>query len=94
MENILWISVAHAGVISEAPRLHTLGLNALNFLLMIAGIFAVCMFVVAGLKYFLAAGNEEAVSRAKKAATGALGGMVLAGLGMIAVRLVASMLER
>lgn len=94
MENIFWTGIAHAGVITEAPRLHTLGLNVLNFLLASAGVLAMIMFAVSGVRYFLAAGNEDGISRAKGTAAAALGGVILAGLGMIAVRLVADMLER
>lgn len=61
-----FISLAYAGVITDAtPVSEVLG-NVLEFLLQMFGVVAIIAFVGSGLLYILAMGNESAISRAKK----------------------------
>ena len=82
------IEAANAGVISDAPRVTSLGMNVLNFLLSVAGIIAIIALVIAGIKYFLAFGDEKQMQSAKNAAKAAVIGIILAMSGMILVKFI------
>lgn len=79
-----FISTAHAGIITEAPRVSEVLLNVLNSLLGFVGMLAIMVFVAMGTRYFFAGGDERSVEIAKKwmqyAAIGiavALGAMII-----------------
>ena len=82
------ISIAHAGVISDAPTFKEIGVNILFFLLSIAGIIAIMALVVSGVMYFFSAGDEMKMETAKKSAKYALLGIIIAMGGIIIVKLV------
>ncbi|MDD5396960.1 MAG: hypothetical protein PHW24_02765 [Candidatus Moranbacteria bacterium] len=80
------INIAHAGVISDAPSVSHIGINVLFFLLSVAGIVAIISLVLAGVKYFLAIGDEKVMESAKRSATYASWGILLAMGSMILIR--------
>ncbi len=55
-----------AGVIEDAPRLSTVGLNILKFLLSIFGIIAIIAIVVAGVFYLTSGGSERQIEQVQK----------------------------
>lgn len=61
-----FINIAHAGVITDAPTLPQIGMKILNFLLSVAGIIAIIMAVVNGVRYMVAFGNEDQLKDVKK----------------------------
>ncbi len=97
---MLWLSVllnglvfpvfAHAGVITDAVPLSRVLLNALQFLLSIAGVVAIIGAVVAGTLYLAAAGNEGRLRLAKNAFIGS----VIGGLVVVSALVVVSQLTR
>lgn len=84
------INIAYAGVITDAPRLTSVGISALNFLLSIFGVVAIIMLAVSGAKYFLALGDAQAAEEAKAAAKNAVLGVIVVMGGMVIVKLVGS----
>lgn len=82
-----FISIAHAGIITDAPSVSNIGMNVLFFLLSVAGIFAIISLLLAGVKYFLAAGDKKQIESAKQQASYAVYGIILLMSGMILVRL-------
>jgi hypothetical protein len=74
---MILIETAKAGVISDAPTLAQVGLNAFNFLLSVAGAIVIISLVVSGAMYLLAGGDEKRVSQAKKATLNSIIGAVL-----------------
>ena len=66
MENFSILSVAHAGVITDAPSLATVLLRASEFLLQTIGTVMAIAFVCAGLLYLFSGGNEKILQTAKK----------------------------
>lgn len=76
---------AHAGVISDAPSLSTVGMKILNFLLSAFGIVAIIMFVVSGIIYFFSNGNEKVMQVAKQAAMYSIVGVIMAMGSLIAI---------
>jgi len=61
----------------------------LNWFLMLIGIIAVLAFVIAGIMYITAAGDEDRIASAKKTMTYAMIGVVVALIGLLIVRLLA-----
>lgn len=82
------IEIAHAGVITDAPPLVSVGLNVLNFLLSIFGVIVIIMLVISGAKYFLALGDAKQKEEAKKGALSATLGVVVVMGAMVIIRLV------
>lgn len=80
-----FINVAHAGVISDAPSISSVGIKILNFLLSVTGIIAIIALVLAGILYFVSAGDEKKMRLAKTAATYSILGIILAMGGMVLV---------
>ena len=72
------IHTANADVIADAPTFSVIGGRILFFLLSIAGIIAILMALVNGMKYFLAMGNESQLQEAKKSFTYWMIGVALA----------------
>jgi hypothetical protein len=74
-------SVVH---ISDSP-IYTILKNVLLYLLGIIGILAIVGFVVAGIMYITAAGDEDRVENAKKMLTYSIIGVVVALVGLVIV---------
>lgn len=64
----------------------------MNWLLGIVGVLAVLAFVISGILYLTAAGNEEQVEKAKSIMTSAIVGLVVALLGLIIVNAVTGLM--
>ena len=79
------INVAHAGVISDAPPISSVGINILFFLLSVTGIIAIIASVIAAIMYATSAGDEKRMQFAKKYMQYAILGVVLAMGGMVAI---------
>lgn len=80
------INIAQAGIITDAPTFQNIGINVLNFLLSVVGIIAIIMLVVSAMLYFFSAGDEKKMQFAKKSATYAVLGIVIALSGMIIIK--------
>jgi len=89
-----FISVAHAGVITDAPSISTAGMNVLNFLLSVAEIVAIISLVLAGILYFVSAGDEKKMEVAKKAAMYSILGIITVMGGMILIRMIGQFFQR
>ena len=87
------ISVAHAGVISNAPTFKQIGMNVLDFLLSTAGIVAIIILVLSGIMYFFSAGDERRMEIAKKSAMYAILGIILVMGSMVLIRLIGGFLN-
>ena len=80
------------GELTNALTFAQIALKVLNFLLSMVGVLGMIMLIVSGVMYFGAAANEKNVESAKKTATYAIMGIVLALTSMLIVRQVASLL--
>lgn len=82
------ISVAHAGVITDAPSISNIGMRILNFLLSVVGIIAILALVLAGTVYFFSAGDSKNAELAKKIAKSAILGVIIVMGSMVLVNFV------
>jgi hypothetical protein len=80
------MNTASAGIITDAPRLSTVLLNALNFLLSIAGTLAIIGIVVSAVMYLTAGGSEKRIETAKKAFWYSAVGVIIAMGGYILIK--------
>jgi hypothetical protein len=83
-----FISIAHAGVIADAPSFQKIGTNVLNFLLSTFGIIAIIALVISGMLYFFSAGDEKRMETAKQSAKYSVLGIIIAMGGMILVKMI------
>ena len=67
-------------------------LNVMKWLLGLAGIIGVIGFVVAGILYLTAAGDEDKIATAKKAMTFSIIGVIVAILGFVVIQAATAML--
>lgn len=81
------------GVIEDAPRLSTVGLNVLNFLLSILGILGIIAIIVAGVFYLTSGGNEKQISKSKKALVYAIIGIAVTLAALIIVKTIARLVD-
>ena len=72
---------------SGLPRGSVLGiaLSTMNWLLAILGILGIIGFVIAGILYLTAAGDEGQIDRAKTATTYSIIGIIVALLGFVII---------
>ncbi len=93
-ENLIFlielINYAYAGVISDAPRVSSILLNVLNFLLSIAGLLVIIMLVISGGMYVFSAGDRKMIMKAKKSAKYSVLGIIVILGGMVVIRFLAS----
>jgi cytochrome bd-type quinol oxidase subunit 2 len=66
--------------------------SLMKWLLVIVGILAVIAFVIAGILYLTAAGNEDQIGKAKKAMVYAIVGVIVALLGLVVIFAVQALL--
>jgi len=66
--------------------------NLMNWILGIVGILGVIGFAIAGVLYLTAAGDDDRINTAKNAMVYSIIGVVVALVGLIAVKAVSSML--
>ena len=76
--------IAHAGVISDAPEISQVLINAFNFLLSIFGMFAIIGLAVSGIIYLTSGGSEERIGTAKKSFAYSIAGIAVV-LGMMVI---------
>ncbi|MEI7891177.1 MAG: hypothetical protein WCI36_04405 [bacterium] len=88
-----FINIARAGVISDATPISKVGTNVLFFLLSVFEIVAIISLVVAGITYFMAAGDQKRMQVAKRMTNFSIMGIVLALSGMIFVKFLESLLR-
>jgi hypothetical protein len=81
------------GVIEDAPRLSTVGLNILNFLLSILGLLGIIAIIVAGVMYIASGGSEKQISTSKKALVYAIIGIAVALGALIIVKTIARIID-
>lgn len=67
--------------------------NVLNWLLMIFGLLAVISFIIAGLLYLTAGGDEGMIKKAKSAVTYGIIGTVIGLIGLIVIRTIDALLR-
>jgi len=67
--------------------------NIVQFLLLIVGIIAFVMFVVAGFQYLTAGGNEETVEKARTTMINTIIGIVVIAIAYIIVRFIGDKLS-
>lgn len=84
------INIAQAGIISDAPKLSSVTLNALNFLLSVFGIVAIISLMIAGIFYLTAGGSEQQIETAKKMALYSVIGIAIALAAMVIVKQIVS----
>jgi len=65
-------------------------LSIINIFLAVAGLTAVLFLIIGGVRYIVAAGNEEQVESAKKTVTHAIIGLVIITLSFVIVRVIAN----
>ncbi|MBD3238606.1 MAG: hypothetical protein GF332_03135 [Candidatus Moranbacteria bacterium] len=78
---------------AEAPDLSAHVLNIMNFLIKIVAMIGVGAFVVSGIMYLAAGGNQEMIERAKKYVFYSIIGLVLAIGALVIIRTIGSLLE-
>lgn len=81
------IETTHAGgVITDAPTVAEVLLNALQFLLLIFGTLGIIGLVIAGIMYLTASGSERQIEKAKKAFFYSVAGIVIALGGWVLIK--------
>jgi hypothetical protein len=79
--------------LSQAPTLIEIVRRALSFLLSIIGILAIISLMIGGIMYILAAGSVDIAKRATKTIMYSLIGIVVAGLALMLVSRVATLIQ-
>ncbi|NMC87266.1 MAG: hypothetical protein GYA69_02320 [Candidatus Moranbacteria bacterium] len=67
--------------------------SAMNWLLILVGILGVIGFVIAGIIYLTAAGDEDQIAKGKKAMIYSIVGVIVALLGVVIIQAVQGMLS-
>ncbi|MFZ2154002.1 MAG: pilin [Candidatus Moraniibacteriota bacterium] len=67
--------------------------NIMNWLLILLGIFGVIGFVIAGILYLTAAGNEDQMKKGKNAMTWSIIGIVVGLMGYVIIQAADKMLS-
>ncbi len=80
---------------SELPQGSIIGIiqTAMNWLLAILGFIGIIAFVIAGILYLTAAGDEKKVGTAKSAMTAAITGIIVALIGFVIIQAVNTFLQ-
>lgn len=71
----------------------TIVTNLLSWLLVMFGVVGVIGFVIAGIMYLVAAGNDDVISRAKTAMQWSIVGIIVGLGGLVVIRAVEAMLS-
>lgn len=74
-------------------RITVIVMNIMYWLLGLVGFIGIIGFVIAGIWYLLAAGDEDKISTAKKAMTWSIVGVIVALMGYVIIQAVNSMLS-
>ena len=84
-------TVYAAGIIEDAPSLSSILGNILSFALSVAGVAAVLSFVVSGVLYVSASGDEARMRGAKNIMVFSAIGVAICLSALVVVRMVAGM---
>lgn len=76
-----------------AGNLTNIIIGIMNWLLVILGILGVIGFVIAGILYLTAAGNEDQMKKGKNAMTWSIIGVIVGLMGYVIIQAVDSMLN-
>jgi len=66
--------------------------NGMNWILIIVGILGVIGFVIAGIIYLTAAGDDDQIAKGKKAMVYSIVGVIVALLGVVVIKAVQALL--
>ena len=66
--------------------------NGMNYLLIVVGILGVIGFVIAGIIYLTAAGDEDQIERGKRTMINSIIGIIVALLGIVIIQAVKGLL--
>ncbi len=80
------MNIVHAGIITDAPTVAQVLLNALTFLLQVFGALAIIGIVLSGITYLTAAGSEKQIQKAKKAFGYSVVGIIIALGGYVLIK--------
>lgn len=86
------IEIAHAGVVSDAPRISEVLINILQFLLRLFGVIAIIGLVISGILYLISGGNENQLSLAKKSFLYSVVGIIVALGSLILISQISNLL--
>lgn len=84
------INIAQAGPLDTAPKLSSLVMSVLQFVVTLVGVIAVLVIVVAGIMYMTSGGDTNRVQIAKKALSAGVIGLAIAILSLIIVKTIVS----
>lgn len=99
LANAQWQGGSNAGFNnaqnSALPKGTIIGIiqTAMNWLLAILGFIGIIAFVIAGILYLTAAGDEKKVGTAKSAMTAAITGIIVALIGFVIIQAVDTFLD-
>lgn len=82
-----------AGTALPAGSLLGIATSAMNWLLVLVGILGVIGFVIAGIIYLTAAGDEDQIAKGKKAMIFSIVGVIVALLGVVIIQAVQGLLS-
>lgn len=68
--------------------------NGMNWLLVVVGILGVIGFVIAGILYLTAAGDDDQIAKGKKAMIYSIVGVIVALIGVVAIQAVQGLLNQ
>ena len=91
---LLFINVAHAGVITAAPSISSVGINVFNFLLSVVGIIAIIALAISAMMYATSGGDEKRMEAGKKYAQASILGIILAMGCMVIINFLGSFFSR
>lgn len=86
----MFIPIAHAGVISDAPPLASYFYNVMEFVLSVLGVLGIIGLVIAGVLYLISGGDADRVKAAKRAALASVVGLLFAIGSLVVVRQISS----
>jgi lysylphosphatidylglycerol synthetase-like protein (DUF2156 family) len=88
----MFIKIAQAGVISEAPSINEIILGLLNMILTFIGGLTILMIIISGIIYMTSAGNQTQTDLAKKTFIGSIIGLVIALMSLAIVKIVVGLI--
>ena len=89
----MFIEIARAGVITDAPLISQVLTKAFNFLLSIFGMLAIIGMIVAGVIYLTASGNEKRIETAKRAFIYSIVGIAVTLGAMVIIKTIGSFID-
>lgn len=81
----MFIEIAQAGVISDAPTINEILVNALQRILAFVGGLSILMIIGSGILYKTSSGNKDQHDLSRKVLIGSVGGLVLVLLSLVIV---------